>query len=75
MMQVRRNRRRDDAEGQRLQHNADCLNKVRGKQDNRYHAFACRGKSGLRRRGYQRKSGGREATESATENRPLGLIA
>jgi hypothetical protein len=29
------------------------------------------GKSGLRRRGYQRKAGGRKATESATENIPL----
>lgn len=29
------------------------------------------GKSGHRRRGYQRKAGGRKATESATENIPL----
>ncbi len=36
--------------------------------------FKGRGKSGLHRRGYQRKAGGRKATESVTESSPLVLI-
>jgi len=42
----------------------------KGRKGNRYHCLD-RGKSGLRRREYQRKTGGCKATESATENIPL----
>lgn len=42
-----------------------------GKRGNRSYFLNKGGKSGLHRRGYQRKAGGRKATESVTENIPL----